>query len=162
MSLKVAIHTGADAFTLPKSALTLCPHPPVSPPPPTTIHASLLVERAHTSGYCLNPAVGDATLHLAAAIAAPGAPPVLRVPAGVGLILLKALVPGSAFPLASQGEVHRDTSVSCGFKLAPAAGGAGMEIGNLLAKELRQAESASMPEEVLIRSLHLQSSIRKI
>ena len=145
---RIPYRADATVLNAPTPLPALCSQTPAALPPPTAIHGFLLIERAHTSGYRIHPAVGDALLHLAAAIATPGAQPVLRVPAGVELIMFRGLTPGVAFPLVSQGETHRDTSVSCGFKLARADGGAGFEVGNLLAKELHQAEPAAKPEEV--------------
>lgn len=121
--------------------------------------ACITVERSHTSGYQMHPAVADANLHLSAAAQRGGGPQaVLRVPAAVGYLFLAPISTGRAFPVAWQGPIMPDGSVVCRYKLPTADGKSGPAIGDLVAKEMlqrvepRAALQAARAEEFLYQT----------
>ena len=96
------------------------------------------------SGFCMHPAVLDATLHLSAAALPTNSTKrsVTRVPAGISSLAISNLKHGDIpVPLAQPSKPQQDGAVLCQYKLL-AGSGCSVQLSDLLAKEARPMPSA--------------------
>lgn len=96
------------------------------------------------SGFCMHPAVLDATLHLSAAALPMNStkPSVTRVPAGISSLAISNLKHGDIpVPLAQPSKPQQDGAVLCQYKLL-AGSVCSVQLSDLLAKEARPEPSA--------------------
>lgn len=99
---------------------------------------------AMLSGFCMHPAVLDATLHLSAAALPTNStkPSVTRVPAGISSLVISNLKHGNTpVPLAQPSKPQQDGAVLCQYKLL-AGSVCSVQLSDLLAQEARPMLSA--------------------
>lgn len=102
------------------------------------------VQSEQVSGYCLHPAILDATLHLSAAALPTDTTKaaITRVPVGISALSVAHLKQGDVpVPLAQPSEPQRDGSVMCQYKLLTGSK-CSLQMRDLLAKQARPLPSA--------------------